>query len=155
MLFLLFQLGNDRYALEAKRVVEVIPLVSFKRLANAPAGVAGFFNYRGEAVPAIDLCSLTLGQPSSERLSTRIIIVHYPDSGGRPRLLGLIAEKATQTIRRETTEFTFTGIQTKAAPYLGPILVEGDQVIQWLHEDRLLPENVSRPLFHTQLAVSS
>jgi chemotaxis-related protein WspB len=155
MLFLLFQLGDDRYALEARRVVEVIPLVSFKRLSNAPAGVAGFFNYRGEAVPAIDLCSLTLGHPASERLSTRIIIVHYPDAERRPRLLGLIAEKATQTIRKEKNDFTFTGIQAESAPYLGPILVEGEQVIQWLHEDRLLPENVSGPLFQGQLAIAS
>lgn len=155
MLFLLFQLGNDRYALEARRVVEVIPLVSFKRLSNTPAGVAGFFNYRGEAVPAIDLRALTQGDPSSERLSTRIIIVHYPDAERRPRLLGLIAEKATQTIRKESSEFTFTGIQTKSAAYLGPILVEGDQVIQWLHEDRLLPESVSGPLFQAQIAISS
>ena len=31
MLFLLFQLGRDRYALEASRVVEVVPLLVLQR----------------------------------------------------------------------------------------------------------------------------
>ena len=76
MLFLLFQLGNDRYVLEASRVVEVVPLLELKQLPRAPKGVAGIFKYRGRPVPAVDLCALTLGRPASERLSTRIIIVN-------------------------------------------------------------------------------
>ena len=42
MLFLLFQLGNDRYVLEASRVVEVVPLLALKQLPQAPEGVAEF-----------------------------------------------------------------------------------------------------------------
>ena len=38
MLFLLFQLGDGRYALEASRVVEVVPLLEIKRLLHAPKG---------------------------------------------------------------------------------------------------------------------
>src|SRR6266403_5966949 len=83
MLFLLFQLGNDRYALEAKRVVEVVPLLALKRIPQAPRGVAGIFNYRGRPVPAVDLSELALGQPANERLSTRIIIIHYQDATGQ------------------------------------------------------------------------
>src|SRR5438445_146788 len=78
MLFLLFKLGKERYALSASRVVEVLPLVDLKQLPQAPNGVAGVFNYRGRPVPALDLCALTLGHSSSELLSTRIIIVNYP-----------------------------------------------------------------------------
>jgi chemotaxis-related protein WspB len=68
MVFLLFQLGSGRYALEASRVVEVVPLLEMKPLPQAPRGVAGIFNYRGRPVPAVDLSALTLGQPASERL---------------------------------------------------------------------------------------
>ena len=80
MLFLLFQMGNDRYALEARRVVEVVPLLELKHLPQAPKGVAGIFNYRGHPVPAVDVSELTLGVPAVERLSTRIIIVHHPEA---------------------------------------------------------------------------
>ena len=44
MLFLLFQLGGERYALEVSRVVEVLPLLSFKQFPHAPPGIAGIFN---------------------------------------------------------------------------------------------------------------
>ena len=82
MLFLLFQLGNDRYALEANRVVEIVPLLSLKAIPQAPKGVAGLLVYRGRAIPALDLCDLTFGRPARERMSTRIIIVNYSEATG-------------------------------------------------------------------------
>ena len=147
MLFLLFQLGKDRYALEASRVVEVVPLLALKKLPQAPTGVAGVFNYRGRPVPAVDLGALTLGQPASERLSTRIIVVNYPDESGANHLLGLIAEHATETLRKDAEEFVDAGVKLGAAPYLGPILMDGSQAIQWVYEHRLLPESVRGLLF--------
>ena len=66
MLFLVFQLGPDRYALDAKRVAEVLPLVDIKSIPHAPNGIAGVFNYRGTPVPVIDLAQLTLGQPARQ-----------------------------------------------------------------------------------------
>ncbi len=147
MLFLLFQLGKDRYALEASRVVEVVPLLALKKLPQAPPGVAGVFNYRGRPVPAVDLGALTVGQPASERFSTRIIIVNYPDDSGANHLVGLIAEQATETLRRDAKEFADPGVKLGAAPYLGPILMDGNQAIQWVYERRLLPESVRELLF--------
>jgi chemotaxis-related protein WspB len=147
MLFLLFQLGKDRYALEASRVVEVVPLLALKKLPQAPTGVAGIFNYRGRPVPAVDLGALTLGQPASERFSTRIIIVNYPDDGGANHLLGLIAEHATETLRKDVKDFVDPGVKLGAAPYLGPIVMDGSRAIQWIYEHRLLPESVRELLF--------
>jgi chemotaxis-related protein WspB len=147
MLFLLFQLGKDRYALEASRVVEVVPLLEMKQLPQAPRGVAGIFNYRGRPVPAVDLSALTLGQRASERFSTRIIIVHYPDATGTNHLLGLIAEHATETLRKDVKEFADSGVKLDSAPYLGPILMDDQSPIQWIYEQRLLPEPVRNVLF--------
>ncbi len=67
MLFILFQLGSDRYALPAGQVAEVLPLVALKALLGAPAGVAGLIDYRGTAVPVIDLSALALGRPAALR----------------------------------------------------------------------------------------
>ena len=64
MLFLLFQMGEDRYAIEATQVLEVLPLVNFKRIPGAPSSMAGVFNYHGTPVPLIDLSELALGRPS-------------------------------------------------------------------------------------------
>jgi len=147
MVFLLFQLGSGRYALEASRVVEVVPLLEMKPLLQAPRGVAGIFNYRGRPVPAVDLSALTLGQPASERLSTRIIIVHCPDESGNDHLLGLIAEHATELLHKEPSAFIDSGVKLSRAPYLGPILMGSPGPIQWIYEQRLLPEAVRNVLF--------
>ena len=64
MLFLLFQLGEDRYALDAARSPKSCRWSRSRAIPQAPAGVAGVFNYRGAPVPAIDLSQLTLGRPA-------------------------------------------------------------------------------------------
>ena len=147
MLFLLFQLGDDRYVLDASRVVEVLPLLELKKIPQAPRGVAGLFNYRGQPVPAVDLSLLTLDHPAGERLSTRIIVTNYQDRMGKNLLLGLIAEHATEMIRRESNDFVDSGVKLGAAPYLGPVLMDGKGPIQWVHEQRLLSEKVRDLLF--------
>jgi chemotaxis-related protein WspB len=147
MLFLMFQLGKDRYVLEAGRVVEVLPLLQLKRLPEAPRGVAGIFNYRGRPVPAIDLSELTFDEPASERLSTRIIVIHYPDEAGRRHHLGLIAEHATEMIRREPVDFIEPGLKLGNAPYLGPVLLDPQGAIQWVYEQRLISDQMRDLLF--------
>ena len=155
VLFLLFQLGQDRYALEAKRVVEVAPMLELKRLPQAPKGVAGVFNYRGHPVPAVDLCELATGKPASERLSTRIILVNYRSEGGVGHLLGLIAENVTGILRKNAQEFVDSGITIDGAPYLGPVLMDAEGPIQWIDEQRLLPSGVRELLFAGAAAVSA
>jgi chemotaxis-related protein WspB len=147
MLYLLFQLGKDRYALPATSVIEVVPLLALKRLPHAPKGVAGLFNFRGQPVPAVDLSELTQGHPAIERLSTRIIIVNYPDKSGRHRLLGLVAEHATEILQREPHQFIESGLKVGAAPYLGPVLMDTSGTVQLVHEQRLLSEPVRDLLF--------
>ena len=152
MLFLLFQVGQERYALEASRVVEVVPLLELKPLAQAPKGVAGIFNYRGRPVPVVDLSALILGRPASELLSTRIIIVNCPDDPGGSHLLGLIAERATGMLRKDAREFMDPGWKEGSSPHPGPMLMDPSGPIQWVHEQRWLPQGVSKLLF-SQLAV--
>lgn len=147
MLYLLFQIGGDRYALEARQAVEVLPYLTLKTIPQSPRGVAGIFNYRGRPVPAVDLSELTLGRPSRERLSTRIIVIQYLDRSRQPHLLGLIAEQATGMIRREEREFVDAGVRTRSAPYLGPVLMDDKGVIQLLCVQHLLADSVRELLF--------
>lgn len=147
MLFLLFQLGKDRYALDASQIAEVLPLTRIKQIPQAPPEVAGVFNYRGAPVPLIDLSQLTLNQPAQKRLSTRIILAHYLDDQGEKRLLGLIAEKATETIRREAADFAASGLDNADAAYLGQVTVDTHGLIQWVAVDKLLPPSVRDLLF--------
>lgn len=147
MLFIIFQLGDDRYAFDAGQIEEILPLVGIKPVPRSPHGVAGVFNYRGAPVPVIDLSELTLGRPAQRRLSTRIIVVHYANDNGDKRLLGLIAEKAMETIRRDTNEFVSTGVGSDRTVYLGPVAADAHGLLQWIDVKKLLPKSVRDVLF--------
>jgi chemotaxis-related protein WspB len=147
MLLLLFKVGGDRYALDARRVVEVIPLLQFNRIPRAPRGVAGLFNYRGQPVPAVDLSELMLNRPAGERLSTRIIIVEFPDAQGVPRLVGVIAEQATDLVRREVADLPDRAEAANSTPILGAVELDRDGVIQRIRAEKLIPENIREALF--------
>jgi chemotaxis-related protein WspB len=138
MLFLLFQLGNDRYVLDTATIVEVIPMIALKEIPRAPVGLSGLFDYRGAPVPAIDLSQLALGRPAHDRLSTRLVVVNRNGPGVAASLVGLIAERATETLRRDAADFVDSGVNDAGAPYLGPVLPDPAGMIQWVSVDQLL-----------------
>jgi len=148
MLFLLFKLGNNRYALDVSRVVEVIPLVDLKRLAGSPPGIAGIFNYRGQFLTAVDLCELILHRPAEERLSTRIIIVRQAIAGPESRLLGLIAEEATGTLRKELDDFMDPAGTAVGVASTAPVLFDAEGAIHLLDETHLLSDSLRNQLAH-------
>jgi chemotaxis-related protein WspB len=147
MLFVVFQLGDHRYAIDAAQVAEILPLVSVKPIPQAPHGVAGVFNYRGAPVPVIDLSELTLGRPAQRRLSTRMIVVHFNNDRGDRRPLGLIAEKAMETARLEPNDFLSTGVSSKRNGYLGPVATDSQGLLQRVEIKKLLPPEVRDALF--------
>jgi chemotaxis-related protein WspB len=147
MLFILFQIGRDRYALSARSIIEVLPLMNLKRVPCAPVGVAGVFNYRGTPVPVVDLNEMMLGEPAARRLSTRIILVIYPLDALHPRALGLIAEHATNMIQRSLQDFIETGVESDSARYLGRVTNDTGGLIQWIEVERLLTPEVRDVLF--------
>jgi chemotaxis-related protein WspB len=51
VLFFLFQLGEDRYALDALQIAEILPLVGVKRIPQAPTGVAGVIDCQARRRP--------------------------------------------------------------------------------------------------------
>lgn len=147
MLFLLFQLGPDRYALPARDIVEVLPLVALKTLPRAAPGVAGLVNFRGAAVPVIDLSALALGQPAQSRVSTRLLVVRYAPPRGGEHLLGLVAERATETLQRTPEDFQPTGVDQGIARWLGPVVRDPRGLIQRVDVAAMLTEELHAALF--------
>lgn len=158
MLFLLFQIGNDRYALEVSKVVEVLPQVHWKTIPQSPPGVAGVFNYHGSPTPLIDLVELATGIPTPPLMSTRIILVNYlpetAEGAGEAYRLGLLAEQVTTTLRCPETEFVDSGVAIDAAPYLGPVRADASGIIQRVEINRLLSSEVCDLLFRSPSEVA-
>jgi chemotaxis-related protein WspB len=147
MLFVLFQLGGDWYALPARDVQEVLPLVEVKRIPQAPPGVVGIFDFRGSPVPLVDMNQIALGRPAARRASTRILLVRHPDAQGEEHLLGLIAERVTETLRREPVDFVPSGVKSQDAAYLGPVTNDERGMVQWVFVNELLPHALRAALF--------
>ncbi|MBI5691831.1 MAG: purine-binding chemotaxis protein CheW [Verrucomicrobia bacterium] len=152
MLYLLFHLDADRYAFPARDVKEVLPLVSTKALPGAPAGIVGAVNFRGMAVPVLDLAQLALGRPSARRVSTRLLIVNYPHPDGRHCLLGVTVERATEMISRDPAEFRPVGVATAGARYLGPVIQDAGGMIQRIEIAELLTAELREALFPEAVA---
>jgi chemotaxis-related protein WspB len=147
MLFLLMQLDGDRYALDIRQVAKVLPLVDMRPLPHAPASVAGILNYGGAPVPVVDLSQLLLNRAAHRRLNTRIVLVHYPGRDDSNHLLGLVAERAMEAVRREPTEFRASGITTDHPSQVGPVALDGAGAIHRIDLTRLLPEKLRDSLF--------
>ena len=147
-LFLLFRIGSERYALQATEVAGVLPRLPLKPIAHAPHWVAGVFAYRGVVVPVIDLCALAFGTAAQARTSTRLVLVHYrADERAAPKLLGLILEQATDTLRCNPADFQPYGLDNRQAPYLGPVREDAQGLLQWVRVADLLDEQVRVLLF--------
>src|SRR4051812_17365893 len=110
MLFVLFRLGQDQYAIEATRVLAVLPRLDVKAIPHAPPAVIGLCRYRDATLPVIDLSLLALDRATTPRLSSRIIVVNFPDSMRGPQRLGLLAEGVTHTMRCDPDDFAASGV---------------------------------------------
>jgi chemotaxis-related protein WspB len=148
MLFLVFELENDRYALDVRQIVEVLPLVDVKHIPGAPAAIAGLFTYRGALVPVVDLSVLTLGRAAERRLSTRLVLVNYPGPDGQTHLLGLIAERATQAARHDAAAFVASGVTNGGAAHRGPVAIDAHGLLQRIDVPTLLPPSLRDLLFN-------
>ncbi len=147
-LFLLFRIGDQRFALDTHEVVEVLPRLPLKPIAQAPHWVAGVLAHRGALVPVIDVGALSFGQPAPVRTSTRLVLVHYRVDPERPDLLlGLILEQASNTLRCDPDEFRPYGLDNSQAPYLGPVREDAQGLLQWIGVQALLSDEVRQLLF--------
>ena len=147
MLFLVFQLGTDRYAIEANQVIEVLHLVNVKQISQAASGIAGVFDYHNASVPLIDLAELALGKPSRRQMSTRIVLVKYGRPPSETHMLGLLAEHVTETLRRNEEDFSDAGLAVSDTPYLGNVTMDARGIVQRIEIPNLLSEGVRSLLF--------
>ena len=126
MLVLLFYSGEERYALDCRHILNIVPMVELTPQRHAPAYVAGLMRYHQNLVPVIDLCQLLQGKQAVKYLSTRIIMVEclFQEQSHR---LGLIAERVTETVKIPKSAFA-----------QGDLAMDHKGVIQQVRLDRLV-----------------
>lgn len=154
MLCLLFQVCGCRYAIEVRRVVEVVPRVPLRPLPQAPDFLAGLFDYGGTVVPVIDLGRLFDGEACRSRLSTRIVVVDYPLDAERTRWLGLVAEQVNE-IRAVPDPIVEDRPGAEPADgFLGRIVQLDRELVQMLRIENLLGRELRDRLFGVVLGAA-
>lgn len=151
-LLLLCQVGEERFALDVARVLEVTAVVPFTPVPRAPEAVAGLINYRGLIVPVLDLAMLIANRPARRFLSTRIVLLRLAaaaESGAAPapdttHVIGLMAERVTETIAVPAADIRpVSGETARADMYSGVFLHEQAPVLL-LDPERVLPADARR-----------
>jgi purine-binding chemotaxis protein CheW len=98
-------LGDEKFALDAGMVREIIDPVPVTRVAGAKAFVPSVINVRGNVIPLADL-RIRFGMPVTENSAdTRIVVVELAIDG-EPVLAGITADKVY-----EVSEISRTSVQ--------------------------------------------
>ncbi len=145
MLFLLIQVGNERYAFDARLVLKILPFPGLQHLPGAPRGVAGMFTYGGEPVLAVDLCEVKLGRPASRDANTRVVLTEYLGQRER-RLLGLLAESPLELLPIEPVQAGRSGLPPSQPAGAGRFLLSPDGPVQRLRQEELVSEGTLQGL---------
>ena len=157
MQLLTFTIADQPYAIESRRVIEVLPLVAARAIPLMPAYVRGMFTYRGRFVPLIDLARrLSDDGGVCERLSTRVIVVEFAPPGSAPAparseplpiRIGVVAENVISICSAEDAAASTSALALENAPFLGRMLRIGGQSVQLIVVERLLPPDLLHGLF--------
>jgi chemotaxis-related protein WspB len=144
---LAFQLGEGRYALPLRDILEVLPLLPVAGVPHAPDYISGIINYRGQAVPVLDLCQLVLNRPCEARMSTSLIVVRWQLAARAAKLLALMVERAVNEVKLDTKTFQSPPLQIDETPYLERLAVSATGLVQMVTVSQLLPQEMAALLY--------
>ena len=147
MLYVVFRLGDERYALDVRHVAEVLPLLDVRPVPGAPRDIAGVFLYHGTPVPVIDMAEVIAGRPSERRSSTRLVIISAPETLAPGRHVALMAERATETVSRNPTDFAPPVVTSASKPALGKVAIDALGMLQQVDPAILITQTVRDGLF--------
>lgn len=139
MLLVLFKLQDDAYAIDSTRVVEVIPFLLTQKIPMTPKYITGMVNYRGTPVPVIDLGLLLNDQACRQQYSTRIILASIDVGGQLKKIVGLLAENVTETVKTpKDWQPKPTG---RGSLFLDNALTY-HPMVRWFDPDKMLPDDI-------------
>lgn len=97
--FLTFTLGDQAYAVEISKVLEIRCADQVTPLANAPAFIKGVVSVRGSVVPVVDLRVRYGIFPASESILTLLVVLQLES-----RCVAIVVDQACDVIGLETQQ---------------------------------------------------
>jgi chemotaxis-related protein WspB len=142
MLYLRFNLGQDRYIIDTQFIVAVVPLLAMKKKytisGRNPTYVAGVVQFRDQTVPVLDLTKLMSGRESQPYMSTRIVLTEFVADSKRYQLVGLIVEKATEVVKLNDGKLSSTANNMEESLSYGPAVRDSEGFLMCLDIQKLL-----------------
>ena len=102
--YLVFHAAQDRYAIEANEVREIVHLPDTIRMPGQPTVLHGFLNLRGQSVPVVSLAALfKQSNPTEPGLYAPVIVL---GTGSDPSRLAILADAVEEvtTVSAESIE---------------------------------------------------
>lgn len=137
MLYMLFRLENTSYIINSKHVIDIFPKIQLIKIPHISSLYEGVINYGEEMIPVVDMNYLINNKPSSNLLHTRIILTEYEQAAKRVRV-GLIAEKATETIIADPGNFAKSRLNIPSLPFITDVYLKGKDIFYLLEIDKLI-----------------
>ena len=152
--YLTFALGDESYAVDVRKVREIIRLTNITTVPQMPGFIRGVINLRGKIIPVIDL-RIRFGLPVAATTDKTCIVVVQIQTGVHTRReTGLVVDNVEEVLNltaneiEETPEF---GAQVDTEYLLGMAKIKG--VVKMLLDiDRVLGTNELQDLNQTAAA---
>jgi chemotaxis-related protein WspB len=135
-LMLLFQVGDQQYAMKSDHIQEILPCIDLHPIDSPRPAIAGLMNYHGTMIPVLDLNQLMKGRSSHQHFGTRIVLLK-PIATAQPAI-AFLAERIIDTLTLDTQNLVDVPQAFEQAPYLGQIILQNAATIRCF-----LPEGLS------------
>jgi purine-binding chemotaxis protein CheW len=109
--YLTFKLGNEIFATDVEKVIEVLDLAAITKIPRTPEFMTGVINLRGSVVPVVDF-RLCFGMSKTETTRNTCIVVVEVMLENESTVIGALADSVEEVIDLEPD-------QIQPAPKIG------------------------------------
>ena len=152
--YLTFALGDESYAVDVRKVREIIRLTSITSVPQMPAFIRGVINLRGKIIPVIDLRVRFGLADAATTDKTCIVVVQIQTNAHTRRETGLVVDNVEEVLNLSANEIEETpdfGSQVDTEYLLGMAKIKGS-VKMLLDLDRVLGNEELQALNQTAVA---
>lgn len=129
-----FQLGNEEYAVSISQVKEIIRYSGVTKLPNTPSYMEGIINLRGKVIPVVDLAS-RFGLMLEKMDSRQAVII---EAAGRE--VGVVVDGVTEVLRIDDSAIEPPQTLTRTGEFIRGVGKLEGRLLIILDLDRLFSE---------------